>query len=285
MQDDVTKKFEVEDKNKIITQKQAAVSFPTVSILGVPLFAGGMDDAVRLVIDACQASGDKKNRCISATGAHGIVIANHDSQHMSTLNNFYLNLCDGRPSVWIGRLKGAKTLSQVPGPDFFIEIMRQSATLPIRHYFCGGDLGVAEKLKHNCEQNFGNKNVVGAHSPPFRELSDLELRYLADEINLLAINIVWIGISTPKQERFAERLSQYTNVDFIITVGAAFDIHSGLASRPPPVVSKLGLECFYRVLKSPRRLFKRVVHFVVWYLWLHLCEFIKHIENRLGRKA
>ena len=133
------------------------------------------------------------------------------------LRSSSLNLPDGMPSVWIGKLKGSKRIERCYGQDFFSEVISWSANLPIKHFFCGGKEGVPKELKIACENKFNNRNCVGTFSPPFREMTHGEFVSLAEAINASGAHVVWIGMSTPKQEMFAKRLSEYVNVRFIIT--------------------------------------------------------------------
>jgi len=244
-----------------------------IEILQVKLFDSNIADAVQILTSLC-LNKEKLNYCISATGAHGIIIARKDKKFKEILNSFYLNLPDGMPGVWVGRIKGAKNMERCYGPDFFKETIISTRDKNIKHFFCGGKDGVAEDLKRVCEEKFGNKNIVGTYSPPFRELSDDEMKHLADKINSLGANIVWIGLSTPKQEIFAYRLSKYTNVNFICTVGAAFDFHTGRVKQAPKWVQSIGMEWFFRLINEPKRLWKRYFEIVPLFIWYNLIEFI-----------
>ncbi len=217
----------------------------------------------------------KNNYCISATGAHGIITAKKDKSFKEILNSFYINLPDGMPGVWVGRMKGAKEMDRCYGPDVFKYLITETASLKINHYFCGGKPGVAEELKGFCERDFKNANIVGFYSPPFREMRDEELKDLADNINNKQTDIVWIGLSTPKQELFAYKLSKYTNVHFIITVGAAFDFYTGKVKQAPRYIQKAGLEWLFRLLMEPRRLWKRYFEIVPLFILYNLAEIIK----------
>lgn len=217
----------------------------------------------------------KKNKCVSATGAHGIITAKKDKKFRKILNSFYANLPDGMPGVWVGRLKGAKEMQRCYGPDFFRDTMIATKDAKMNHFFCGGKEGVADKLKKTCEEKFGNYNVVGTYSPPFREMTDNELKELAEKISVLNTNILWIGLSTPKQEIFAYRLSKFTNVNFICTVGAAFDFHTGKVKQAPTWIQKIGMEWFFRLLMEPKRLWKRYFEIVPLFIWYNIIELIK----------
>ena len=102
-----------------------------------------------------------------------------------------------------------------------------------------------------------------------------ELKKLANEINELGVNIVWIGLSTPKQEIFASRLRKYTKVDFICTVGAAFDFHTGNVIQAPKFLQNTGLEWLFRLVVEPKRLWRRYFEIVPKFIYYNLIEIIK----------
>jgi N-acetylglucosaminyldiphosphoundecaprenol N-acetyl-beta-D-mannosaminyltransferase len=244
-----------------------------MNVLDIPLYDQGMEAAVQHVIQTCEKE-DKTNRCVSATGAHGLIIAKKDPEFASILKSFYMNLPDGKPGAVVGKLKGAKHMKQVTGPDFFKELMIASADTDIKHFFCGGKEGVAEELKLSCEQNFNNHNVVGCYSPPFRKMTEEELTELGKRMNDSDADVVWIGLSTPKQEYFARTLKPFVKTHFIATVGAAFDFHSGKLKEAPQMVQNMGLEWLFRLLMEPKRLWKRYFEIVPKFLYYSSIELI-----------
>ncbi len=245
-----------------------------IRVLSINLYKKNIQQAVEEIKTNFSVV-EKKNILVSATGAHGIITAQKDKYFKEILNLFHINLPDGMPGVWMGRLKGAKEMQRCYGPDFFKETIIATKDEKINHFFCGGKEGVAEELKKVCEGKFKNNNVVGTYSPPFREMSDEELRELAGKINTLNTNIIWIGLSTPKQEIFAYRLSKFTNVNFICTVGAAFDFHTGKVKQAPIWIQKIGMEWFFRLLMEPRRLWKRYFEIVPLFIWYNIVELFK----------
>jgi N-acetylglucosaminyldiphosphoundecaprenol N-acetyl-beta-D-mannosaminyltransferase len=245
-----------------------------INVLNIPLFNGTLSSAVLRVISTCSEQNEKENRCVSATSAHGLVIAQNNEEFAVVLKHNFWNLPDGMPVVWVGRMKGARDMERCYGPDFFKNVMVESANKPIKHYFCGGKEGVAEELRQTCREKFGNHNIVGVYSPPFREMTENEMRSLADGINHANTDIVWIGLSTPKQEIFASRLSRYTKVHFIATVGAAFDFHTDRVRQAPKILQKMGLEWFFRLCKEPKRLFMRYAEVVPLFIYYNLKEFL-----------
>jgi N-acetylglucosaminyldiphosphoundecaprenol N-acetyl-beta-D-mannosaminyltransferase len=244
-----------------------------VNVLEVPLYDQDIPSAVEEVLLHVHSS-QHCNYCISATGAHGLVEASDNPMFKQVLRNFFMNLPDGMPSVWIGRLKGASGMHRCYGPDFFAALMKATAGLTVKHFFCGGKEGVADELRIKCFEKFSNRQVVDTYCPPFRSLTDKEMESLGQRITDSGAQIVWIGLSTPKQEVFAQRLARFTSTCFIITVGAAFDFHTDRLKQAPRWVQYIGLEWFFRLMVEPRRLFMRYFKIVPKFIWLNIKEFL-----------
>ena len=246
-------------------------NIPQVNIVGIPIFAGRFQEAIDTILKNIPFA---KNHLISLTGAHGIVISSKEPSFRGILLKFNLNLPDGVPNVWVGRIKGHKEIERCYGPDIFEAILSSTADKNITHYFCGGKEGVALKLQDICQKKFNNYNVVGTYCPPFTHVSKYDYSGIGKMINNKQADIIWIGISTPKQEYFAYNLSKYTNSKYLITVGAAFDFHIGAIKQAPKWIQRFGLEWFYRLLIEPRRLFRRYFEIVPRYVYLILKDFI-----------
>ncbi|MCA6438870.1 MAG: WecB/TagA/CpsF family glycosyltransferase [Chitinophagaceae bacterium] len=203
-----------------------------------------------------------------------MIEAKKDPSFNQVLQKFYFNLPDGMPVVWVGRMKGAKGMQRCYGPAFFESLLRATAKLPVNHFFCGGKEGVAEDLKATVSRRFGNDSVTGVYSPPFRDMTENEMSELGQRISESDAHIVWVGISTPKQERFAINLAKYVRTNYIITVGAAFDFHTGRVKQAPRWIQNMGLEWFFRLLMEPKRLYKRYSEIVPKFIWLNIKEFM-----------
>src|SRR5262245_48197653 len=195
-----------------------------INVLKIPIHDQGLGAAVRGLVATCvDERAPRRNRLVSATGAHGLVHARKHPEFAELLRTFTINLPDGKPTEWIGRIKGGRAMRQCRGADFFREVIRESAAHPIRHFLCGGQEGVADELARVCRDRLANANVVGTYCPPFREMTDDELSALAAQIDEARTDVLWVGLSTPKQERFAARLATHVRVHYIATIGAAFD--------------------------------------------------------------
>ncbi len=246
-----------------------------ISVLDTPFYDKNIEMVVEeLLLGIGTGTSKGQNLCISATGAHGLIEAKKDPDFDRVLQECYINLPDGMPVVWVGRMKGAKLMQRCYGPAFFERLLTASANLPVDHFFCGGKEGVAEDLKATVSRKFGNHRVTGVYSPPFRDMTEEEMRALGQRITESGAHIVWIGISTPRQEKFARRLAEYTQTHYIITVGAAFDFHTGRVKQAPRWMQNMGMEWFFRLLMEPRRLYKRYLEIVPKFIWLNIKEFM-----------
>ncbi len=249
-------------------------------VLQVSLYDAGLDAAVQELVDQCRPAYPRTSKCVSATGAHGLVTAFKEPEFKSVLDSFHWNLPDGMPGVWVGRLKGAKRMTRCYGPDFFKQVFETSADANINHFLCGGQEGVADELKAAVARKFNNRRVVGTFCPPFREMSDDEFKALADTINRSGAHVVWIGLSTPKQERFAKRLAQWVNVNFIVTVGAAFDFHTDRVAQAPGWMQNVSLEWLFRLMAEPKRLYRRYLEIVPLFILLNLKEIFSSVKHQ-----
>lgn len=252
-----------------------SASLPTISVLSIPFYNGNLPDIVDRILQEEMPSMQDENRCISASGAHGLVEAHKDPAFKNILQNYWLNLPDGMPIVWIGKWKGAKNIQRCYGPDFFKLTMMASAPLPIKHFFCGGNEGVAEQLKEAVQKKFGNNNVVGTYCPPFRPMTESEMIALGNAITESGADMVWVAVGCPKQEKLTYALKKYTHTKFIIAVGAAFDFHTDRVKQAPSWVQNMGMEWFFRLLMEPKRLYKRYLEIIPLFIWLNLKEYLQ----------
>jgi N-acetylglucosaminyldiphosphoundecaprenol N-acetyl-beta-D-mannosaminyltransferase len=248
----------------------------------IPIFDGSLVRVIPKLVEELniQSGFMGLSRCISATGAHGLVEAQKHHSFKFILQQFYWNLPDGMPLVWWGRLKGYPQMDRCYGPDFFAGVMQATSTIEVAHFFCGGKQGVPEELKTATELKWGNKNVAGTYSPPFSSMQGADWEVLVSKINESKSQVVWIGLSTPKQEKFAFELSKRVRVKFIITIGAAFDFHTGRLAQAPKWMQRAGLEWFYRLGKEPRRLWKRYIEIVPKFAILAGLDLIKHYLHK-----
>lgn len=235
-----------------------------VNVLGVGVSVLNLNLATQRILDAVAA---RRKGYVCITGVHGVMESQSDPALRSIHNNAFLVTPDGMPMVWAGRLAGHQEMGRVYGPDLMLEVCRRSPELGLRHFFYGGNNDVARTLKERLQSRFPGLDVVGTFEPPFRPLNDAELSQLKEQVAAAKPDIFWVGLSTPKQERFmAEHLSKLETM-LMIGVGAAFDFHSGRSSQAPRWMQRSGLEWFFRLCSEPRRLWKRYLRNNPLFLW------------------
>jgi N-acetylglucosaminyldiphosphoundecaprenol N-acetyl-beta-D-mannosaminyltransferase len=224
------------------------------NVLGVGVSAINLDLALDKITDALSK---KEKGYICVTGVHGISEAQSDQGFHRILNNAFLCTPDGMPLVWVGRLQGQKQMGRVYGPDLMLLVMQASEQHGWRHFFYGGANGTAEALREKLVEKFPSLQVVGTYEPPFRPLNPAEQAALAEAVRQSRPDMMWIGLSTPKQERFMAEYLPKLDVTLMFGVGAAFDFHAGRVRQAPRWMQRSGLEWFFRLCCEPKRLWKR----------------------------
>ena len=148
-------------------------------------------------------------------------------------------------------------MGRVYGPDFMVRVCEASVEHNIAHFFYGGKDGVARELADRMEQKFSGLRVAGTYCPPFRSLTEEEEGIVVNMINASGAQIVWVGLSTPKQEHLMADLHGRLHSHVALGVGAAFDYNTDRLRRAPGWIQRAGLEWLYRLCQEPRRLLGR----------------------------
>jgi len=241
------------------------------NVLGVGVSAVSMAEAVSCSDRFLQAD---SRGYICVTGVHGVMEAQSDHHFKDILNASFLTAPDGMPTVWVGRWQGMKNMTRVYGPDFMLELCRLSVGRGYKHFLYGGKEGVAEDLKHTLCELIPGLEVVGTYTPPFRPLTPVEEKALEQQLSALKPDILWCGLSTPKQERFMAQYCGKLTVKLMVGVGAAFDINSGHLKDAPRWMKRSGLQWLFRMVMEPRRLAGRYLKNNPRFLWLILLQLV-----------
>lgn len=224
------------------------------NVLGIGISIINLDTALAAIADAVAA---RRKGYICVTGVHGVTEAQEDPAFRRILNGAFLNTPDGMPMVWMSKLTGFRGIDRVYGPDLMLKVFEWSQTSGCRHFFYGGAPGVAEELKARLTARFPGVQVVGTYCPPFRPLDAAEQAALTAQVAAARPDMLWVGLSTPKQERFMAEYLPRLDATLMVGVGAAFDFHAGRVKQAPRWMQRSGLEWFYRLCSEPKRLWKR----------------------------
>lgn len=250
---------------------------PHADVLGVDVSAINMNRALDL---AERWLSMRQSAYICMTGVHGVMEAQSDGEFRNILNNAFINAPDGMPMSWVGWLQGYKRMDRVYGPDFMSNLCQLSIKAGYRHYLYGGQPGVAPRLKELLERRFPGLQVVGTYTPPFRNLTRIEEEILVADVLSARPDIIWVGLSTPKQERFMAQYMGRLGVPLLIGVGAAFDFHTGRLHEAPAWIQRAGLQWLHRLLQDPKRLWKRYLLNNPIFLWRIMHQFLKYDDHK-----
>ncbi len=236
---------------------------PRVDVLGVGISAIDMDAALD-EIERWITSREQHYVCV--TGVHGVMESQRDPELRRIHNASGLTTPDGMPLVWAGHRAGAAGMRRVYGPDLMLALCERAAARGWTSFFYGGREGVPEILAARLTARFPGLRVSGTFSPPFRPPTEAEDAALVERIDAAAPDLVWVGLSTPKQERWMAAHAGRIKAPVLLGVGAAFDIHAGTLAQAPRWMQRSGLEWAYRLFREPRRLWRRYVSMIPRFL-------------------
>jgi len=228
------------------------------NILGVGVSAINMRQALE-IIQNWISKRDPHYVCV--TPAHSIMDCYNDPRLRPIFNRSGMTTPDGMSIVWILRFLGHQHVERVYGPDLMQAVCEVSLKHGYRHYFFGGAPGVVQDLEEKLTLDFPGLQVVGNYAPPFGPVSPEEDHQIIEHIRSLNPDILWVGISSPKQEIWMAEHVDKLDVPVLIGVGAAFDFLSGRKKQAPHWIQRSGLEWLYRFLSEPKRLWRRYVQY------------------------
>ncbi len=229
------------------------------TILGVNVSATSYEEVLALCRQWIEQRDTLPSRAryVCVTSVHGIMTAVADRSFRSLLNGADVATPDGMPLVWALRSFGVARQQRVYGPDLMLAICRQAAQLGHSIYLYGGRPDTLRDLQRALEKNMPGIEIAGSYAPPFRPLTPEEDADAVQRIRDVRPDILFLGISTPKQERWMHDHAERFPGMVMFGVGAAFDFHAGRVPQAPSWMQRRGLEWFFRLMMEPRRLWKR----------------------------
>lgn len=251
-------------RKRVVRPVRSETELKRVNILGVGLSAINYDVALKVVEEWIKSG---HGAYVTVTGVHGVMEAQKDEELRGIFNRAGMVTPDGMPMVWVSRYYGEKSVSRVYGPNLMLKVCERSQETGWRHFFYGGKEGVNEILTQRLREKFPDIQVAGTYCPPFRPLTQEEEDEVINQIIESKADIVWVGLSTPKQERFMAKVTERLPKQVLFGVGAAFDFHAGLVKQAPSWIQSSGLEWAFRLYQEPKRLWRRYLTHNPAFIW------------------
>jgi N-acetylglucosaminyldiphosphoundecaprenol N-acetyl-beta-D-mannosaminyltransferase len=181
---------------------------------------------------------------------------------------------DSMPFVYWIKLLTGQECDRLYAPDIILKLCERSLESNYRLYLYGGAEGVPEKMQSFLETKFPGINIVGAYSPPFRQLTPAEDREICDRINQTRPDFIIVGLGSPKQDKWMQAHLESIPGTVMIASGAAFDFFGGTINQAPILIQKSGFEWLFRLFQDPKRLWKRYTLYNVIFVWMFLLQIV-----------
>jgi len=172
-----------------------------------------------------------------------IVASLKDIEIRNIINNAYMSVADGVGLMIAGRILGRKFKQRIAGIDFMLELVKIAKAKRYRIFLFGGNEGAAEKAAKALDAD-----VVGTYQG--YSMND---RQVIEAIKSSGPDMLFVGLGSPKQEKWASKHLKELGVPLVMCVGGSLDVIAGRVKRAPLFMRKIGLEWFWRLITEPRR--------------------------------
>ena len=229
----------------------------TENILGYPIAVQSNSDCIELIVDWLEDA--DSTRYFVCANPHSIQVAQTDETFNAALLNADLITPDGIGIVMASKLLGGGITDRVTGSDVFSGLTEKLNQVGgKRYFFLGSTEEVLAQIESKMLQESPNVFVAGTYSPPFKpEFTEEDNKAMVEAINAARPDVLWVGMTAPKQEKWIYENKDQLDVRFIGAIGAVFDFYVGRVQRSHPVFQRAGLEWLPRLLQEPRRLWRR----------------------------
>lgn len=219
----------------------------TINILNYNIYCNVVDD-----IKLHQLHG-----IINTINPHSYCVAKNDKLFYKSLNDSTLLLPDGSGIVLAAKFLLNRRIQKIAGSDIHIHLLKELNNKGGKVFYLGASNITLEKIAERVTREYPAINV-GSFSPPFKEeFSAAENQEMITVINNFAPDILFVGMTAPKQEKWVYLNKNELNARIICSIGAVFDFYAGTKKRSGKIWIKLGLEWLPRLLREPKRMWRR----------------------------
>lgn len=195
-------------------------------------------------------------KVINTINPHSYCVADKDLDFKEALKNSDILLPDGIGIVWAEKFLNGNSIKKIAGYDLFLFLMNKLNNENGSVFFLGASENTLEKIKYKSSEEYPNI-TFSYYSPPYKlSFSEKDSKIMCDEVNFFNPDVLFVGMTAPKQEKWVHEFKNHLNAKNICNIGAVFDFYAGNVNRAPEFIVRLGLEWLHRSMKSIR-LFKR----------------------------
>lgn len=245
----------------------------TEIILDIPVDRISLETATEVSVNAI--SGIHPQILFACANPHSLVVAQTDSEFKEALTQANLVVADGVGITLTAKMIGLSIGQRITGHDYFFSLLKSMQHRGQgRVFFFGSSQQVLALLARRFVAEFPELTLCGTYSPPFGSWSEEEDRRMTAVINEATPDVLWVGMTAPKQEKWVAANCGRLNARVIGSIGAVFDFYAGTYSRAPRWISKIGLEWAYRFILEPRRMWRRNFVSTPRFIWLVLKQHV-----------
>ncbi len=241
------------------------------SMLGYEIDDLSVEHCVASIFDVVNSTSSGSERCmwLACMNPHSYAVALDDAQFDQALRDADWLVPDGVGIVLASHMLNGSIRERVSGSDLFFGVhQHMNAKGGMSVFFLGATEETLALIRQRMALDYPNIRIAGTYSPPFkRSYSPAELDEMINSINAVEPDVLWVGMTAPKQEKWIYANRTRLNVRFAGAIGAVFDFYTGRVKRSHPLFQRLGLEWLPRLVQQPRRLWRRMFVSAPIFLW------------------
>jgi len=232
------------------------MSKPDMKVLGIPVGPRKLDERVAAAMSAVNKR--QQSFTFACANPHALVMAQSDSDFRAALKACTAVVADGVGLKVAAHLFGIDVGPRITGADFFLGLMEKMNRRGGRVFFFGSSDEVLSRIQLRARQDYPRLEVNGL-SPPYGAWSRAENHAMVQRICEWRPDVLWVGMTAPKQEKWVHANLGELAVPIIGSIGAVFDFYANVTPRAPRWLRELGLEWAFRLVREPRRLWRRTL--------------------------
>lgn len=229
-----------------------------MKIMGYDVFTGSLGT---IKVDTDQ------KMVVNTINPHSYVTAKSDPEFEEALRDSDLLLPDGSGIVLAAKHVNKKQIKKIAGYDLHMYLLEELEKTGGSVFYMGASQKTLDAIHKRVAKEFPNVRV-GSYSPPFKpEFSQEDNETIVSKVNAFNPDVLFFGMTAPKQEKWLHAHKEKLNFKIASSIGAVFDFYAGTVVRPSQFWIDLHLEWLPRLLKEPKRLWKRNFVSTPLFLW------------------